>query len=125
MFQKILCSAPTQGPELLKLLIDFTKDLITREYFTDLIDSEYKGGRTPYQLKYKEILFASLTLCIVMSAHGDIRVSLSKKSPSTTSWIGSLQTFFMLSGMLFGGSLFDRFGTKVSNSPIRPRLIVF
>lgn len=42
MFQKILCSAPTQGPELLKLLIYFTKDLITWEYFTDLIDSEYK-----------------------------------------------------------------------------------
>jgi MFS family permease len=38
---------------------------------------------------------------------------LRNESPSAISWIGSLQVFFLLSGNLFGGPLFDRFGAKV------------
>jgi MFS family permease len=39
---------------------------------------------------------------------------LRDQSPSTIAWIGSLQTFFMFSGMLFGGPLFDQYGAKAS-----------
>lgn len=35
------------------------------------------------------------------------------ETPSTISWIGSLQTFFLFGGSLVGGPLFDRFGAKV------------
>ena len=34
-------------------------------------------------------------------------------SPSDIAWIGSLQFFFMCLGMLFGGTLFDRFGGPI------------
>lgn len=37
---------------------------------------------------------------------------LSDKTPSQISWIGSLQIFFLLSGNVIGGPLFDRFGGK-------------
>jgi hypothetical protein len=43
---------------------------------------------------------------------------LKDKSPSTIAWIGSLQTFFMFSGFLFGGPLFDMYGAKVSHNLI-------
>ena len=39
---------------------------------------------------------------------------LKNSSPSTISWIGSIQIFFLFGGNLFGGPLFDRFGAKVS-----------
>ena len=39
---------------------------------------------------------------------------LKNTSPSTISWIGSIQIFFLFGGNLFGGPLFDRFGAKVS-----------
>lgn len=43
---------------------------------------------------------------------------LQDKSPSDISWIGSLQILFVFGGALFGGPLFDRFGSKVcSPSP--------
>lgn len=42
---------------------------------------------------------------------------LSHESPSTISWIGSLQIFFLFGGNCFGGPLFDRFGAKVHLSP--------
>lgn len=38
---------------------------------------------------------------------------LAHLNPSTISWIGSLQIFFLFSGNLFGGPCFDRFGAKV------------
>ncbi len=38
---------------------------------------------------------------------------LSDQTPSAISWIGSLQIFFLFSGNLFGGPLFDRYGAKV------------
>jgi MFS family permease len=38
---------------------------------------------------------------------------LSHETPSTISWIGSLQLFFLFGGNLVGGPLFDRFGAKV------------
>lgn len=38
---------------------------------------------------------------------------LQNKTPSTISWIGSLQIFFLFGGSLIGGPLFDRFGAKV------------
>ena len=38
---------------------------------------------------------------------------LSDHSPSQIAWIGSLQVFFLFSGSLFGGPLFDRFGAKI------------
>jgi MFS family permease len=37
---------------------------------------------------------------------------LSSESPSSISWIGSLQIFFLFMGNLFGGPLFDRYGSK-------------
>lgn len=40
---------------------------------------------------------------------------LRDQSPSAISWIGSLQTFFMFSGVLFGGPLFDQYGAKASS----------
>ena len=39
---------------------------------------------------------------------------LHDQSPSTISWIGSLQSFFLFGGALVGGPLFDRYGAKVS-----------
>ncbi len=39
---------------------------------------------------------------------------LRHESPSTISWIGSLQIFFLFGGNLVGGPMFDRFGAKVS-----------
>jgi MFS family permease len=41
---------------------------------------------------------------------------LKNTSPSTISWIGSIQIFFLFGGNLFGGPLFDRLGVKVSFS---------
>ncbi|PWY90929.1 hypothetical protein BO70DRAFT_81767 [Aspergillus heteromorphus CBS 117.55] len=41
------------------------------------------------------------------------RFPLRDKSPLAIAWIGSLQAFFIFSGGLFGGPLFDRFGAKV------------
>ncbi|KAL2060368.1 hypothetical protein VTL71DRAFT_9763 [Oculimacula yallundae] len=38
---------------------------------------------------------------------------LRNESPSTVSWIGSLQLFFLFGGNLIGGPLFDRYGSKV------------
>ncbi|KAG4436606.1 hypothetical protein IFR05_007926 [Cadophora sp. M221] len=38
---------------------------------------------------------------------------LRNESPSTVSWIGSLQLFFLFGGNLIGGPLFDRFGSKI------------
>jgi hypothetical protein len=38
---------------------------------------------------------------------------LSNKTPSQISWIGSLQVFFLLSGNVIGGPLFDRFGGNI------------
>ena len=38
---------------------------------------------------------------------------LRHKSPSDISWIGSLQIFFLFAGGLFGGPLFDRYGSIV------------
>ncbi|KFX95821.1 hypothetical protein O988_05617 [Pseudogymnoascus sp. VKM F-3808] len=38
---------------------------------------------------------------------------LSGETPSAISWIGSLQGFFIFSGSLVGGPLFDRYGEKV------------
>jgi MFS family permease len=38
---------------------------------------------------------------------------LSSQTPSTISWIGSIQVFFLFAGSLFGGPLFDRYGAKV------------
>ncbi|KAF2458730.1 major facilitator superfamily domain-containing protein [Lineolata rhizophorae] len=46
---------------------------------------------------------------------------LSGHSPSSISWIGSVQVFFVFGGALFGGPLFDRFGAKI----IRPAAIVY
>ena len=39
---------------------------------------------------------------------------LRHESPSTISWLGSIQMFFLFGGNLFGGPLFDRYGAKVS-----------
>jgi hypothetical protein len=41
---------------------------------------------------------------------------LRNETPSSISWIGSLQIFFLFGGTLFGGPLFDRFGEKVNLS---------
>jgi hypothetical protein len=38
---------------------------------------------------------------------------LKSTSPSTISWIGSLQGFFLFSGTVIGGPLFDRYGATV------------
>ncbi|KIW19544.1 hypothetical protein PV08_00116 [Exophiala spinifera] len=38
---------------------------------------------------------------------------LSHESPSSISWIGSIQVFFLYAGGLVGGPLFDRYGAKV------------
>jgi hypothetical protein len=38
---------------------------------------------------------------------------LKTMSPSTISWIGSLQAFFLFTGTVFGGPLFDRYGATV------------
>ena len=38
---------------------------------------------------------------------------LADHTASQIAWIGSLQVFFLFSGSLFGGPLFDRFGAKV------------
>ncbi|PYI08788.1 putative monocarboxylate permease [Aspergillus sclerotiicarbonarius CBS 121057] len=38
---------------------------------------------------------------------------LRDENPSSVAWIGSLQAFFIFSGGLFGGPLFDRYGAKV------------
>lgn len=38
---------------------------------------------------------------------------LRHNSPSTISWLGSIQIFFLFGGTLFGGPLFDRYGAKV------------
>lgn len=40
---------------------------------------------------------------------------LRHQSPSTISWLGSIQIFFLFGGTLFGGPLFDRYGAKVSH----------
>lgn len=37
------------------------------------------------------------------------------ESPSTISWLGSIQIFFLFGGTLFGGPLFDRYGAKVAH----------
>ncbi|TAQ85282.1 hypothetical protein B7494_g6387 [Chlorociboria aeruginascens] len=42
---------------------------------------------------------------------------LRDQSPSNISWIGSLQTFFLLGGGIFGGPLFDKYGEKVLWGP--------
>lgn len=39
---------------------------------------------------------------------------LRHNSPSTISWLGSIQIFFLFGGTLFGGPLFDRYGAKAS-----------
>jgi hypothetical protein len=39
---------------------------------------------------------------------------LRHNSPSTISWLGSIQIFFLFAGTLFGGPLFDRYGAKVN-----------
>ncbi|KFY71645.1 hypothetical protein V499_08179 [Pseudogymnoascus sp. VKM F-103] len=41
------------------------------------------------------------------------RHQLSGETPSAISWIGSVQGFFIFSGSLVGGPLFDRYGEKV------------
>lgn len=38
---------------------------------------------------------------------------LHNQSPSSISWIGSLQVFFLFAGGVIGGPLFDRYGAKV------------
>lgn len=45
---------------------------------------------------------------------------LSGETPSAISWIGSLQGFFIFSGSLVGGPLFDRYGEKVCASLVDP-----
>ncbi|KIW39898.1 uncharacterized protein PV06_08468 [Exophiala oligosperma] len=42
---------------------------------------------------------------------------LSHESPSSISWIGSIQVFFLYAGGLVGGPLFDRYGVKVIYVP--------
>lgn len=38
---------------------------------------------------------------------------LADKSPSDISWIGSIQIFFLISGGLVSGPVFDRYGATV------------
>lgn len=42
-------------------------------------------------------------------------------TPSAISWIGSLQMFFLFAGNLFGGSFFDRYGSK----PMWPAALLY
>ncbi|KAK4156133.1 putative monocarboxylate permease-like protein [Chaetomidium leptoderma] len=46
---------------------------------------------------------------------------LSEQSPDQVAWIGSLQSFFVFGGTLFGGPMFDRWGEKV----IRPAAVAY
>ena len=49
------------------------------------------------------------------------RSFLSTDLPSTISWIGSIQVFFLYAGGTIGGPLFDRYGARVSSQDLNYR----
>ncbi|CZR68581.1 related to monocarboxylate transporter [Phialocephala subalpina] len=61
------------------------------------------------------VIFCSLGYCNAFGIFQNYYLAnqLSNKTPSQISWIGSLQIFFLLSGNVIGGPLFDRFGGKI------------
>ena len=61
------------------------------------------------------VLFCTMGYMNAFGVYQEYYVShqLHNKSPSTVSWIGSLQSCFVFGGAMFGGPLFDRYGAKV------------
>lgn len=59
----------------------------------------------------------ALTPCCSVFQNYYLLNQLSDKSTSAVSWIGSLQVFFLLSGNIVGGPLFDRYGGLVAWPP--------